>query len=111
MLDRVKDYERGAKQVWAREHQLKVYAECFEKVGFRIIHKNEILKELAEENRRNFPKRKTKACNPLAKKTKQRKPHPEEASDKLPPELKDKHCETYWQVCLELGCNQGKKEA
>lgn len=107
----LRDYERGAKQVWAREHQLKVYAEYFEKVGFRIIHKNEILKELAEENRKNFLKRKTKACNLLAKKTKQRKPHPEEASDKLPPELKDKHCDTYWQVCLKLGCDQGKKEA
>jgi len=75
------------------------------------IHKNEILKELAEENRKNFPERKTKKCNPLTKKPKDRKTHPEESSDKLPPELKGKHCDTYWQVCLELGCKQGKKEA
>jgi len=107
----LKDYNRGATQVWAREHQLKVYAEYFEKVGFRIIHKNEILKELADENRKNFPKRKTKKCNPLTKKPKDRKIHPEESSDKLPPELKGKHCDTYWQVCLKLGCKQGKKEA
>lgn len=107
----LRDYDRGATQVWAREHQLKVYAEYFEKVGFRIIHKNEILKELAEENRKNFPERKTKKCNPLTKKPKDRKTHPEESSDKLPPELKGKHCDTYWQVCLELGCKQGKKEA
>lgn len=106
----LKDYNRGATQVWAREHQLKVYAEYFEKVGFRIIHKNEILNELADENRKNFPKRRTKKCNPLAKKAKDRKTHPEESSDKLPPELKGKHCDTYWQVCLELGCKQGKKE-
>lgn len=106
----LKDYDRGATQVWAREHQLKVYAEYFEKVGFRIIHKNEILKELADENRKNFPKRKTKKCNPLTKKLKDRKTHPEESSNKLPPELKGKHCDTYWQVCLELGCKQGKKE-
>jgi len=33
----LRDYDRGATQVWAREHQLKVYAEYFEKVGFRII--------------------------------------------------------------------------
>lgn len=107
----LKDYSRGVKQAWAREHQLKVYAEYFEKVGFRIIHKNEILRELAEENRKNFSNRKTKACNPLTKRLKERKTHPEEVSDKLPPELKNKHCNTYWQVCLELGCNQGKKEA
>ncbi len=107
----LKDYNRGATQVWAREHQLKVYAEYFEKVGFRIIHKNEILKELADENRKNFPKQRTKKCNPLAKKPKHRETHPEESSDKLPHELKGKHCDTYWQVCLELGCKQGKKEA
>jgi len=107
----LKDYNKGATQVWAREHQLKVYAEYFEKVGFRIIHKNKILKELADENRKNFPKRKTKKCNPLMKKSKDRKTHPEESSDKLPSELKGKHCDTYWQVCLELGCKQGKKEA
>lgn len=103
----LKDYNRGATQAWAREHQLKVYAEFFEKVGFRIIHKNEILKEVAEENRKNFPKRKPKLCNPSKKREKQRISHPEETSEKLPPELRGKHCDTYWQVCLELGCAQG----
>ena len=106
----LKDYNRGAKQAWAREHQLKVYAEYFEKVGFRIIHKNEILKELAEENRKNFPKRRPKLCNPSKKRAKQRIPHPEETSEKLPPELRGKHCDTYWQVCLKLRCTQGKNQ-
>jgi len=104
----LKDYNRGAKQVWAREHQLKVYAEYFEKIGFRIIHKDEILKELAEENRNNFPKRKPSLCKPPKKRIKQRVPHPEEMSEKLPPELRGKHCNAYWQICLELGCTQGK---
>ena len=104
----LKDYNRGAKQVWAREHQLKVYAEYFENVGFRIIHKNEILKELAEENRKNFPERKSKLCNPSKKRIKQRLYHPEETSEKLPQELRGKHCDAYWQICLELGCTQGE---
>jgi hypothetical protein len=106
----LKDYKRGAKQVWAREHQLKVYAEYFEKIGFRIIHKNEILKELAEENRKNFPKRKPLLCKPPKKKTKQRIHHPEEMSEKLPLELRGKHFDTYWQICLELGCTQGENK-
>lgn len=106
----LKDYNRGAKQVWAREHQLKVYAEYFEKIGFRIIHKNKILKELAEENKKNFPQRKSKLCNPLKKGAKQRPHHPEEMSEKLPGELQGKHCDTYWQVCLELGCRQGENQ-
>lgn len=104
----LRDYNKGAKQVWAREHQLKVYAEYFEKIGFRIIHKNEILKELAEENRKNFPERKPSLCNPSKKRIKQRAPHPEEISEKLPLELRGKHCDAYWQICLELGCTQGE---
>ena len=102
----LKDYSRGAKHAWAREHQLKVYAEYFEKIGFRITHKDEILKELAEENRKNFPKRKSSLCKPPKKRIKQRAPHPEEMSEKLPLELRGKHCNAYWQICLELGCTQ-----
>lgn len=85
---------------------MKVYAECFEPVGFRIIHKNAILKELAQYNREHFALRSTKPCIPEKKRQKTRGTHPEENSDKLPPELKGKHCDTYWQVCLGLGCKQ-----
>lgn len=101
-----KDYNKGREQAWAREHQLKVCAECFEQVGFRIIHKNEILKELAQYNREHFASRSTKPCVPEKKRQKTRGIHPEENSDKLPSELKGKHCDTYWQVCLEIGCKQ-----
>jgi hypothetical protein len=104
-----KEYNEGREQAWAREHQLKVYAECFEPVGFRIIHKNEILKELAQSNRENFPERKASPCIPHKKKQKQRIVHPEENSEKLPAELRGKHCDSYWQVCLELGCRQFEK--
>ena len=101
-----KEYNAGREQAWSREHQLKVYAEYFAPVGFRIIHKNEILKELVECNRAHFSGRKAKLCIPQKKKQKQKGSHPEENSDKLPIELKGKHCDTYWQVCLELGCSQ-----
>lgn len=104
-----KEYNAGREQAWAREHQLKVYAECFEPVGFRIIHKDEILRELAQYNRDNFPGRKANMCIPPKKRLKQRETHPEESSEKLPAELKGKHCDSYWQVCLELGCKQFEK--
>ncbi len=104
-----KDYNAGREQAWAREHQLKVYAECFEQIGFRIIHKNEILKELAQYNRDHFQGRKANVCIPPKKRQKQKGAHPEENSEKLPVELKGKHCDSYWQVCLELGCKQSEK--
>jgi len=50
----------------------------------------------------------SKLCNPLEKQVKQKLHHPEEASEKLPKELRGKYYDTYWQVCLALGCNQGK---
>lgn len=106
----VKEYNEGRQQAWAREHQLKVYAEYFEAIGFRIIHKNEILKELAEDNRQHFPDEREKLCSPPKKRKKQRCSHPEENSEKLPAILRGKHCDAYWQVCLELGCKQFKKE-
>jgi len=102
------EYNEGREQAWAREHQLKIYAEHFEPVGFRIIHKNEILKELAQYNRENFPDRKMALCIPSEKRQKQKCSHPEENSEKLPEALRGKHCDTYWQVCLELGCKRSK---
>lgn len=106
----VEEYGRGREQAWAREHQLKVYAEYFEPIGFRIIHKNEILKELAQYNREHFAARRTKPCVPPKKRQRTKCSHPEENSDKLPAELRGKHCDTYWQVCLELSCTQFSKD-
>jgi hypothetical protein len=105
----LKDYNKGREQAWAREHQLKVCAEYFEPIGFRIIHKDEILKELAQYNRDHFPVRKPKLCIPPKKRQRQKYSHPEENSDKLPVALKGKHCDSYWQICLELGCKQFKE--
>jgi len=52
----LKDYNRGKENVWFREHQIKIFAEEFEKVGFKIIHKMKMLTKLAETNRREWDK-------------------------------------------------------
>jgi len=106
----LKDYDKGREQAWAREHQLKICAEYFEPVGFRIIHKDEILKELAQYNREHFSTRKAKPCIPPKKRQRHKSAHPEESSEKLPEELRGKHCNSYWQVCLELGCRQFERK-
>ena len=100
----VTEYNAGRKTVWSREHQLKVFAECFEPIGFRIHHKNQILKEMAEYNRFNFPNAKNSLCTPPKRKRGTKATHPQEQSNRLPRELRGKHCDTYWQVCKELGC-------
>jgi hypothetical protein len=98
------EYKAGRKIAWSREHQLKVFAEYFEKIGFRITHKNEILQEMANFNRSKYPNRKPKLCSPPKRVRKIKVNHPEEDSERLPEELRGKHFDAYWQVCQELGC-------
>ncbi len=98
-----KEYDAGRKTAWAIEHQLKVFAEAFEPIGFRIEHKNVILKEMAEYNKVNYSNAKNNLCTP-PKPIRSKVDHPQENSDRLPSELKDKHFDSYWQVCKELGC-------
>jgi len=100
----LREYKKGRKDAWAREHQIKVFAEHFEKIGFYMSHKQEILKELANYNRKKGFKR-IAFCNPPKRLTRKTKPkHPSEKSRKLPPELRGKHYNSYWQICADLGC-------
>ena len=49
-------YERGQQNAWFKEHQIKIFADEFEKIGFRIVHKMEALKKLANKNRQEWDK-------------------------------------------------------
>jgi len=92
---------------WAREHQIKIFAEDFEKIGFSFAYKREILKELAEKNKSRGHKIR-KLCNPLQKRYRREKPpHPCENSPLLPENLKGKHFNSYFEICKALGCDQG----
>lgn len=104
----LRDYNAGRTGSWAREHQIKIYAEAFEKIGFYIEHKQEILNELADYNKEHF-KHPPKFCDPTKNKKLRLKPsHPEENSDKLPEEIRGKHYDAYWQICCDLGCYRCK---
>jgi len=97
----LKEYKAGRKDAWAREHQIKVFADDFEKIGFYMSHKQEVLEELAEYNRKKFDK--AKFCSP-PKRRKNKMSHPQENSDKLPQEIRGKHYNSSWQICADLGC-------
>jgi len=106
----VKEYNAGKKTAWSREHQLKIFAEHFEPIGFRIEHKNEILSEMAGYNKSAFPDRKDKLCTPPKRITRRKIHHPSENAERLPDELRGKHFDSYWQVCKNLGCAQYTKK-
>lgn len=100
----LKEYKKGREEAWAREHQIKIFADDFEKIGFYMSHKQEILEELADYNReKGFAK--AKFCNPPKRKRSKSK-HPSEKSEKLPPEIKGKHYDSCWQICADVGCNR-----
>jgi hypothetical protein len=101
-----KEYYAGRTTAWSREHQLKIFADDFEPIGFRIEHKNAILKEMAEYNRTHYPNAKNKLCTPPKNIRSHKVNHPEEHCDRLPKELNGKHFDSYWQVCKELGCSR-----
>lgn len=102
----LKEYKKGRKDAWAREHQLKIFADDFEKIGFYMSHKQEILEELATYNKNQRFDEAKFCCPPkrLAGKSKPR--HPAEDSEKLPSVIRAKHFSSYWQICAELGCKR-----
>lgn len=96
------------KSTWAREHQIKVFPEEFEPIGFYAPHKQRILEEFIEYNKQTFQKR-HEECNPFEKGIRKSKPrHPCEGHQKIPAPIRGKHYNGYWQICQALGCTQGK---
>jgi len=105
----LEDYKAGRTRAWAREHQIKVFADAFVPIGFYIKYKNEILTELAEFNRREYPSITPKFCippKPISKKPR----HPAENDQSLPPEIRGKHFDAYWQICEAMGCLRCKQQ-
>ena len=110
----LKRYNAGYKEFWNKEHQIKIWAEEFEKIGFNIEHKNKLLKRFAESNRKNWKKsNKNKSISEAHHKfywetrelNKKKKPHPEEKSSKLPPKVR-KHFDSWKQIARELGYHE-----
>lgn len=88
---------------WAKEHQLKIYAENFRSIGFYITHKNEALLELAEYNNLKFAASQS-LCDGTITRLKTKSAHACETHGKLPKEVNGQHFDSYKQICKCLGC-------
>ncbi len=94
-----------------REHQIKIFNNDFEGIGFYIEHKNKKSIHFAKENKKLVVS--CKFCDPLSKMT--RKPrvkptHPDENNKDLPKELRKKHYNSFWEICRDLGCEEFNKQ-
>jgi len=99
-------FKLGSGTSWTREHQLKIFAESFEPIGFYIDYKQKILEEFIRDDRKRFPGD-THFCdpNPDLHNYRRKPKHPQERSKRLPKEVR-KHFDCYWQICTAIGCTQ-----
>lgn len=101
---------RKPSSFWRKEHQIKVYAHDFERVGFYIDHKQSLLIKYADENKEMLQK----GCKPSHEscivattrslRRRKKKHHKDESDPALPQELRGVHIDDYREICKLLGC-------
>ena len=107
-------YYEGKHYFWKKEHQIKIYADEFYPVGFRIQHKQRRLEELAKENEDKWAE--TKHRNGVSLKEAHhryywqskgpvhiRPKHPMESDESIPDKIRGKHFDSWKDVAMELG--------
>lgn len=89
---------KKAKGFWAKEHQIKIFANYFVKIGSYLKHKDEVLKELADKTRTIYNE--SDNDNKRTFRVREKPANPEEDSEKLPKFLKGKHF-NHWKELLD----------
>jgi len=115
----LKFYKRGMRNY--KEHQIKIWAEEFEKIGFNIEHKNKLLKKFADLNRKNWKKYASKSKKykgkPISEAhhkyywetrdiTKKKQKHPDENHPSIHPKIRGKHFDSWKEIAKELGYHE-----
>lgn len=109
----LKKYNSGNVNFWKKEHQIKIWANEFLKIGFGIIHKQQALEKFAKELITGFEKD-GKMPNEITHKfywetanRKTKKPiHPMESDESIPDVLRGKHYESWKDIARELGYHE-----
>jgi len=105
-------YNKGIKNY--KEHQIKIWAEEFEKIGFNIEHKNKLLKIFADLNRENWKKYQKKPISEThhkyyweTREIEKKKPiHPDENNPSIHPNIRGRHFDSWKQIARELGYHE-----
>jgi hypothetical protein len=130
----LEDYKKGKHNVWFREHQVKIFADEFEGVGFRMAHKSNTLREFADFNRDSWDQDRQNKLRIAKSETQKRKfekqighleivhhkfywetrepnrpkpHHPMEGSEKIPSEIRGRHFDSWKEICNALGYPRG----
>ena len=106
-------YNQEYPNFWKKEHQIKIYANEFETIGFGIEHKNIALNSYAQELKTAFAMHGQDASERTHKfywQTRiinRNKPtHPGENDEFIPAEIRGKHYNSWKQIAEDLGYAQ-----
>ena len=87
---------RGRTNAWAKEHQVKIYANQFLRIGSYLSHKQEVLEALAKMNKEGL------GDSVQESRVRPKKENPGEKSKKLPKFLQGKHFDHYLELLEAL---------
>lgn len=102
-------YNAGNRNFWKKEHQIKIFANEFNPIGFGVIHKNKALKELSRELVDGFRQNKINIATThrfyweVQRKPKPRPVHPGEVDIFIPQRIRGRHYESWKQIAHDLG--------
>lgn len=106
----LKKYNEGKKDFWKKEHQVKVWANEYEPIGFAVIHKNEALEEFAREQVLYIESQHKKVSDvthryywEMTGKTKVKPTHPAESDEFIPEKIRGNHYDSWKEIAHDLG--------
>jgi hypothetical protein len=102
----LKKYSEGKTNYWKKEHQIKIFANEFLPIGFNIMHKQVALEKYSAELLKYLDPKETHKFyweKSTKKGIRTKRPHPEENSLSLPPEIRGKHFDSWTDLAAALG--------
>ena len=106
----LKKYNEGKKDFWKKEHQVKVWANEYEPIGFAVIHKNEALEKFAHEQISYIESQHKKVSDvthryywEMIGKKKIKPIHPTESDEFIPEEIRGNHYDSWKEIANDLG--------
>lgn len=106
----LKKYNEGNPDFWKKEHQVKVWANEYDPIGFAVIHKNEALESFSEEQILFIERQDRNAADvthryywELSEKRKKKQMHPSENDEFIPEEIRGKHYDSWKEIAHDLG--------
>lgn len=113
----LKKYNEGKKDFWKKEHQVKVWANEYEPIGFAVIHKDEALEKFAHEQIVYIESQHKKVSDvthryywEMLGKKKIKPIHPAENDEFIPEEIRGNHYDSWKEIAYDLGYNKNGED-